>query len=260
MSQRIVPTVELQQLRAQRAGGVQSAAPGQFDPIPYQDTTFLTPDEQFNVLSLMLENADAMNPAPLTNTPPWGEPIPQEEYVPESILDHNYIHVADLEPTANVDLYHVQNDAPPLDIPEWTWENDGQYYGLGVPPGVPNWSQPIESGHSQIILHNPSSELGWDEWSGRPKLARVARMENYFSGYRAGQSTGHNIVTAKISAMHALRMQQARDLLLAEIQRRGIHNVQIQPVAAVSYTDQVTPVDASSSYHEMEIGPEGVLP
>jgi hypothetical protein len=229
-------------------------------PTSYVDISLATPDQQYAALVSVIESADAANPAPNTRTPPFGEPIDESEYIAQALQHEEYLPAPDLEAMAGVDLDLVINDAWPADIPEWDWYNDQQYHGLGVPPGVPNWGQPIESGHSQVILHNPTAELGWDEWSGRPKLARVARMENNFPGYSAGVNRRHNMPPVIKNDRQAwMRTQQARDLLLAEVQRRGIHNVVIVDVPAQPYTEQVAMVDPSMAPPEIEYGAEGIL-
>lgn len=226
------------------------------------DVSLGTPDEQFQALSNMLQADDAARPAPFTGTPPWGEPTHISEYVSDSVLQGEYIIPPDVDAQANVELLSVISDAYPANIPEWDWENDDQYYGLGVPPGVPNLGQPLETGHSQIIRNNPAAEHGWDAWSGRAPMARVARMENHFSGYSAGTSRGHMLPVEQMQNRRSAvyRTQQARDLLLATIQKRGIHNVVVVPPVTQSYTDQVLAVDPSVLVPEMAIGPEGVVP
>lgn len=227
--------------------------------LPYIDVSLATPDEQFNALTAMLESDDGRQPAPNTHTPPYGETISLSEYVPDATLEANYLPPPDFDAQADTELLSVISDAPPVDIPEWDWENDPQYFGLGVPPGVPN-DGPVESGHSQIILANPSAEYGMLAWSGKP-VARVARHENDFKGYSAGTSRGHERAVEKISREQAgHRTQQARDLLLAEVQRRGIHNVVVADIAPEPYTQQVVMVDPSALAPQPEIGPEGVLP
>lgn len=253
---RIFPTVANSNPQTQDTGPAGSPVTA-YTPF---DLSELTPDEQFAALSTILELDDAANPAPNTGTPPFGESIPEAEYISDYQLQESYLPMADVEAGASDELLSIISDAAPMDGPEWTWENDPQYYGLGVPPGVPNYGQPIETGHSQIILPNPGSEVGWDAWSGKPMLARVARHENLFLGYSAGTNRGHGVRTHKVSAEYAYRTQQARDLLLSEIQRRGIHNVVIDPNRPDPYTDQVAQYDTRYIVDEPEIGPEGVLP
>lgn len=230
-------------------------------PSDFVDLSLETPDQQFQALTAMLEADDAANPAPMTYTPPYGEPIPENEYVSDAVLESAYMPAPDVEAAAAADLPALFEDAYGVSIPEWDWENDDQYFGLGVPPGVPNYGQPIESGHSQIIRPNPSAELGWDAWSGRAILARVARHENDFKRYNAGTSRGHALPPEKWLGRGpgVMFTQQQRDLMLAEIQRRGKHNVVVQYVSPPSYTDQVLAVDPTA-YASPEIGPEGVLP
>lgn len=232
-------------------------------PNDFQDLSLESPDVQYGALAALLEADDAASPAPYTITPPYGEPTDLDELVPESTIEAEYMVAPDVTAQANTDLEELLTDAYGVEIPEWTWENDDQYFGEGVPPGVPNYNQPIESGHTQIIIPNPSAELGWDQWSGRPILARVARHENNFTRYNAGQSRGHQLPPEKWLGRGPgtipLFTQQQRDLLLAEIQRRTQHNFVVQYVSPPSYTDQVLQVDPTA-YASPEIGPEGVLP
>ncbi len=229
-------------------------------PSNYVDISLGTPDQQFAALVSIIENADAANPAPNTHTPPFGEPIDESEYISEALQQEEYLLAPDLEAVANVDLDSVISDAYTAEIPEWDWENDDQYFGLGVPPGVPNYGQPFETGHTQITLPNPTIEYGGFAWSGKP-VARVARHENNFPGYSAGVSRRHNMPPVlKFERQAWMRTQQTRDLLLAEIQRRGIHNVVIADVPSQSYTEQVQMVDPAVMTPEYDIGEAGVLP
>lgn len=236
-----------------------------YAPSSAYDVSIETPDQQFQVLSDIIQADDAANPAPYTATPPWGEPTDPGEYIPISVQEESYMPATDIEPTAETDLLSLVSDAATNDIPEWTWYNDDQYYGLGVPPGVPNYGQPIESGHTQAIVHNPAAELGWDAWSGKFVIARVARHENNFPGYNAGTSRGHMLPVRELqnrnsSTYTQSAMAQYRQNLLAEINRRGIHNVVVADVPSVPYTEQVAVVDPTLMMPEMPIGPEGVLP
>lgn len=226
------------------------------------DVSMGTPADQYAALVAMIEGQEAAFPAPYTNTPPYGEPTPVQELMPESVIDGAYKPAADLQGYTDDELLPIISDAYPSDFPAPEWENDPQYFGLGVPPGVPAWDQPIESGHTQIIVPNPAAEVGWDEWSGKPKLARVARHENDFKGYGKGASRGHMIdvraLQGKDSAVYFT--QQQRDLMLSELQKRGIHNVVVQDVPAQTYTDQVTWVDpANSNAQEYPFTEAGVL-
>jgi hypothetical protein len=224
------------------------------------DVSQLTPNEQFQVLANMIEADDALNPSPNTNTPPWDEITPADEYTPESEQVANYMLAPDVDANANVDLLSLVSDAYPADIPEWTWDNDPQYYGLGVPPGVDN-AGPIESGHTQITVPNPSAELGWDAWSGKHTMARVARHENGFSGYGKDTNPGHmlKIVRDQNPGYASFRAGQSRNLMMAELQQRGLHNIVVADVPGQTYNEQVAVVNPAL-YAEAPIGPEGVLP
>lgn len=260
---RLIPTLALkppQEVSNEQLRSGYDNGPG--GPLGYVDVSVQTPDDQFQTLVNIIEADDAANPAPDTSTPPWGEPTDESEWLSQQDLDRAYMPLPDIEASVEADLPSVIADAYGNEIPRWTWQNDDQYYGLGVPPGVEN-VQPYESGHTQITLPDPSSEHGWDSWSGRPIAARVARHENDFPGYMAGQQRGHNIRPLKFHTPYYVRTQQNRDLLLAEIQRRGIHNVVIAGVPAVPYSDQVQVVDPTlepMSYYADTIPEEGVLP
>jgi hypothetical protein len=233
--------------------------PSTYDPPGYVDVSLETPDQQFEILVGMVEANDAAAPAPRTTTPPWGEPIATDEYLSQAVQDSAYLLPPDLEPQAETDLASVIADAYPDSIPEWSWYNDDQYHGLGVPPGVEN-VQPLETGHTQITLPDPTIDHGWDAWSGKIVAARVARHENAFPGYMAGQQRGHEVTPIKIYQPYHVRTQQARDLLLAELMKRGVHNVMLADVPSIPYTEQVAVVDPTLLQYQIEIGPEGVLP
>lgn len=245
MAQRIRPTYQSSELH-----------PSQ----PYVDVSLESPDVQYAALVGMLEADDAKDPAPHTATPPWGEPISYDEYISPAVQEEAYMIEPDFE--TPVDLEEVIADAHSQDYPANTYWNDQQYHGLAVPPGVPNWGQPIESGHTQIILPNSSSELGWDAWSGKFTIARVARQENSFNGYSAGTSRGHNIRVSELmnKASAVYFTQQQRDLLLSELNKRGIHNIVVADVPSETYTEQVIQVDPSVYASQAEIGEAGVLP
>lgn len=230
--------------------------------LPTYDPSLATPEQQQQYLADMLEAADTANPAPFTGTPPFGETIDQDEYVDQSVLDENYEIAPDLEAAANADLLHLTSESRAQEPqPERDWYNDPQYYGLGVPPGIENLDQPIESGHTQITPPNSSSEHGWDAWSGRVPLARVARHENYFPGYSKGVKRGNGTRKVEKWAMPlALQTQMYRDMLLTELKRRGVHSVVVQDTPSVPYTSQVLQVDPSALAPQGDIGPEGVLP
>lgn len=227
-------------------------------PSNFVDVSLESPDQQYATLVAMIEADDAANPSPYTGTPPWGEPIDPQEYISDVQLAPT--PPADLEPTANTDLLSTISDAYPSDIPEWTWFNDQQYHGLGVPPGVPNYGQPFETGHTQNVKNDPARNNYREfEWSGHP-VARVARHENDFPGYNAGTSRGHGIVPIKLYMPFVTRTQQRRDQLLRELKRRGMHNLVVSDIYAPTYTEQVQVVDPSVLAPQAEIGPEGVLP
>jgi hypothetical protein len=228
------------------------------------DVSLMPPDQQYAALVAMIEENDAANPSPNTGTPPFGEPTPPEDYTSEADQANEYLVAADIDqPLDDDDILSVISDAYPADIPEWDWYNDQQYYELGVPPGVPNYGQPFESGHTQITLPNPSDGYREFEWSGHP-VARVARHENNFPGYNAGQSRGHMLDVRALGAIKyaaQYNTQQTRDLLLSEIQQRGLHNVVIADVPSPTYNEQVAVVDPTVLANEpYELGEEGVLP
>jgi hypothetical protein len=229
--------------------------------VPY-NVSDLSPADQYDTLVAMIENIDAAYPAPYTMTPPYGEPIPAEEIANGPQLEQTEPAPAPQGYTDD-ELVPIISDADPSTFPAPEWENDPQYYGLGVPPGVPNWNQPVETGHSQIVLPNPAAENGWDEWSGKPKIARVARHENDFTGYNKGTSRGHMLDTVALGQQKRAKWMftsQTRDLMLAEIQKRGLHNVVVQDVPQMSYTDQVSWVDPSTSGANVtDIGEAGVI-
>ena len=254
---RIQPTVAAQVIEDVPAGGTQQTG-------MYYDVSLESPAQQTQVLVSMLEADDAMNPSPDTQTPPWGEPVDPSEFTSDTVLEESYMPTPDMQAAADYDPFDTLSEAPSSDIPEWTWENDPQYHGLGVPPGVPNYNQPVESGHTQITVPNPSAENGWDEWSGRPKIARVARQENMFRGYNAGTSRGHMIDVANLQNRNSATYEnnllwQRRNGLMIELQRRGLHNAVVSDVPAPTFTEEVVPIDPTS-YMQGEIGPEGVLP
>jgi ribosomal protein L25 (general stress protein Ctc) len=257
--QRPRPTIAQQDIQSANADQLITLSPNH--PSRYIDLSLATPDEQFAALVSIIEAADATNPAPNTHTPPYGEPITLDEYIPDAQQASEYLIQADTYSDAETNLDVVINDAATAEIPAWDWYNDEQYFGLGVPPGVPNWGQPVESGHTQITLPNPSAELGWDSWAGKPVLARVARMENNFPAYSAGVNRRHNMpAVLKRDANTWALTHQSRDLMLTEIQKRAMHNVVIDNVPTQPYTEQVSHIDPSLLTPEGEIGPEGVLP
>lgn len=226
---------------------------------PYVDVSLLSPDQQFAALTAYLESADAMNPAPFTGTPPWTEGIHPDELINPSIIQEEYVIPPDVESMAAQDLQQRIRDAyePETYVPYM--EPDDQYGGLGVPPGPPNLDQPIEYGDTQIIRNNPAACHGDKAWSGAPALARVARMFNGFPSYNAGQSRGHGVVPVKMEVPYVWLTQQYRDLLLAELKQRGVHNVVVSDIPSVPYTQQVLQVDPSVMTAEAPIGPEGVV-
>lgn len=231
------------------------------DPVPgFVDVSLESPGQQFAILEQILADADEQAPAPFTGTPPWDEYQMPDDYLSDGTLEENYIIAPDLEANAEVDVQSLVRDAYPDDIPEREWWNDDQYHGLAVPPGMENLDQPIESGHTQITPPDPSAEQGWDAWSGRPQLARVARQFNSFPLYNAGQNRGHGVVPEKMEMPYVLQTQQYRDLLLAELKRRGVHNVVVADVPSVPFTEQVLVTDPMDLAPEAPIGPEGVMP
>lgn len=229
----------------------------------YPDASLMSPAAQQDELTAYLEAADAQSPAPHTGMSDYGEGIADPSQItPEVLIADSYVPLVDLEMTDDVfgDPHERINAPFPIDIPYPAWENDDQYMGLGVPPGVENLDQPIESGHTQITPPDPSAEHGWDAWTGRPSLARVARHENMFTGYSAGVNRRHGLPVEKVEVPYVYLTQQYRDLLLVELKRRGIHNVVVSDVQSVPFTDQVIAVDPSALTPESLIGAEGVLP
>jgi hypothetical protein len=236
--------------------------PGTNGPVtPYVDVSLLNPDGQFNALVALLEQEDADQPAPFTGTPPWGEQLlDTSDILDQSILDEHYLPRADVEAQATQDLQQRVRDAyePFVSVP--VHELDDQYGGLGVPPGPPNLDQPVESGHSQIVRNDPSACHGDTAWSGRPAVARVARMFNGFPGYMRGQQRGHGVSPVRTTTPLVNWTQQRRDMLILELRQRAQHGQVIQYIPSVPWTDQVDAVDPTAFAPESPIGPEGVLP
>lgn len=228
--------------------------------VPLVDISLDTPDQQFAYLAQIIEAADALNPAPFTGTPPDGEYTELDEILPAAVEQLEYMPPPDMDASAAADELSRFRDAYPSEYPGTDWVNDPQYYGLGVPPGVPNWDQPVESGHTQIVRQNPAAEQGWDAWSGRAPMARVARQQSDNPFYSRGTSRGHELAVEKFEVPYVLLTQQRRDMLLAELQRRGVHNVVIADVPSVPYTEQVVAIDPTALMPEAPIGPAGVLP
>ncbi len=227
------------------------------------DISALSPDRQYLYLVGELEADDLLHPAPFTGSPPWGEYDYSESApdVSEAVMSEQFIPPADLESAAGADLETDIEDAAPPDGPAWTWYNDDQRQGAGVPPGVPGWAdQPIESGHTQIVLIDPSAEQGWDAFTGKPYLPRLAFHGNDFPAYQASQSRGHGIPVEKMVVPLVLQTQQKRNQLFAALKRKGVHNVVVSDVPSVSNTDNTTPIDPLSQPREAPIGPEGVMP
>ena len=236
--------------------------PGTNGPVaPYVDVSLLNSDGQFNALVALLEQDDADQPAPFTGTPPWGEQLlDTSDIVDQSILDEKYLPLADVEAQATQDLQQRVRDAyePYVFVP--VHELDDQYGGLGVPPGPPNLDQPVESGHSQIVRNDPSACHGDTAWSGRPAIARVARMFNAFPSYMRGQQRGHGVSPVRTTTPYVDWTQQRRDMLILELRNRAQHGRVIQYIPSVPWTDQVDAVDPTVLAPEAPIGPEGVLP
>lgn len=227
----------------------------------YIDPSIGTPEQQYATLVGMLEAADAKSPAPQSGSS-YEESIPEDEYINDTVLNSEYLPPADLEVQAEADIGDVISGAPTSEFPHPYWENDDQYHGLGVPPGVPNYGQPIETGHSQINLPNPGSEVGTFAWSGAITLARVARHENGFKSYQKGCNRGHGVRPEKFTVPYVLRTQQGRDMLLIALKKRGLHNKVVDDVPAQTYNEQVLTIDpyAYQTMGNGEIGAEGVLP
>lgn len=215
----------------------------------------MTPDEQRAALEQQLALDDAMMPVPVVFT---GQGIPTEQQVPESVIDSNMLVAADL---VALDRRALLNEAPEAyTTMAEDWYNDDQFFGLGVPPGVPN-DQPFESGASQAVQIVPSLEAGWDAWSGRAFPPPVARMENAFPGYNAGTSRGHVPAVEKYWGGNWNASNEImRQMILTELYKRGVHNVVIANVEAVPYTETVLQVDPSVYGTGVPIGAEGVVP
>jgi hypothetical protein len=247
------PTLPVYPLMASRP---RSAVP----TVPLIDPSLDTPDQQFQYLVDIIELADELNPAPFTGTPPGDEYIEPDQVIPTVIEQLEYMPPADMDAAAAADELSRFRDAYPNEYPGSDWVNDPQYFGLGVPPGVPNWDQPYESGHTQIVRQNPAAEQGWDAWSGRAPMARVARQFSDNPFYSRGTSRGHELDIEKFEVPYVLQTQQQRDLLLSELKRRGVHSVVVADVASVPWTEQVVAVDPMALVPEAPIGPAGVLP
>lgn len=234
-----------------------------FEELPPDPGEQGTPSQQFQLLSNMLQANDAANPAPKSSPSMdiWPESIPEDEFIHADILDQEYIIPPDTEAGARMgDLTSLISDAPAAVYAGTEWDNDPQYYGLGVPPGYHDWTQPIESGHSQNVLLNPAAFAGWDAWSGRPMLARMPFHGNDYKGYSADVNRRlGSLPVQKNYIPFPYRTQQARDLLLSELNRRGLHNVVVADVPSETYTEQVAVIDPTL-YTSEDIGPEGVLP
>src|SRR5208282_3117162 len=243
------------------AGPMLYPTPGTNEPTtPYVDVSLLTPDQQYNALVQLQAEDDLDQPTVFTGTPPWGEGIAADEVIPEYVVDQTYVVAPDLESMAAQDLQQRVRDAyePEISVPYH--ELDDQYGGLGVPPGPPNLDQPIELGSTQIVRNVPGACHGDTAWSGRPALARVARMFNGFPSYNAGQSRGHGVRPVRIQGTYWAYTQQWRDLMLAELKKRGVHGIVVADVPSVPWTEQVVVTDPANLAEEAPIGPAGVLP
>lgn len=242
-------------------GPAQTTFTGALPPAPQVDVGSYSPDAQFEYLVSMIQADDDSAPAPYTNTPPWGEPILTEEYIPDSVQSEEYLVAPDAQGDITDDtLGSVMYDADGPMVPEWDWYNDQQLYGLAVPPGYPAYAQPIESGRTQIMLPLRTEELGWDAWSGKPALARVPFHTNDFPTYNASQSRGHGVVPIKLYQPYYLVTNMLRQQLLTELNKRGLHSVVVADVPSVPYTEEVLQVDPYALTPQGPIGPEGVLP
>lgn len=255
---KIIPTVANQRLVSFDSQNATSPD----TPENFADISLATPDQQFAALVAMVEANDQANPTPFTGTPPWGEPSPEPEWITEGDLSNDFLLPADIEEQFDrEEMRSIIEDAKSSDIPEWDWENDDQYFGLGVPPGAPAVDQPFETGHTQNIRPDSSMNRGVFAWSGKPSLARTARHENAFRSYSAGVNRGHMIRLDKYGRFAYQRSSQARNLMLSELNRRGIHNVTIVDVPAVPYNEQIMPVDPTMMIPEPHIDEAtGVLP
>lgn len=231
-------------------------------PLEYMDVSLESPDQQFQMLTQLIEDADQAHPTAFTGTPPWGESTPVDDLTPPVVEMNAYMVAPDLEQTDDAlgdPLVRVR-DPFPLDYPGTDWVNDPQQDGLGVPPGMPQYWQPVESGHTQIIRNNPAAENGWDQWSGRSAVARTPHMQSDNPFYALGVNRRHGVAALKLVMPYVLLTQQYRDMLLAELKRRGIHGVVISDVPSVPFTENVIPVDPLDLVPEAPIGREGVLP
>lgn len=236
--------------------------PGDMEVAPAViDASAEPPANQHAYLVAMLELDDWQHPAGGQPVPPYGEPTDLDEYISETVLEESYRPLADVEAAADADLLGQVSDAFPADYPAPFAENDPQYFGLGVPPGIENLDQPIEFGRTQAVPEIPSEVHGWDAWSGRPQLARVARHENYFRDYndQIHRRMGEYPVE-KLEMPLVYQTQQYRDMMLVELKRRGVHEAVVSDVSSVPFTAEVLQIDPLALAVEAPIGPEGVLP
>ena len=186
---------------------------------------------------------------PYRVTPPWGEP-PFYDEVEAGVLPASSIEFSHTE-----DLHNRINLAWGHDALQLDYYIDDQY-GY-PPPGAPN-QQDFQSGHTQITIPNQAAEQGWGTdpafaWPRYPHMENHARAYSWGVARRNGQLEAPKDFRPMIAGM-----QQARDQLFQNFQRKGIHQATVQAVGTVPNTYSVRQI--SQYYEPAPIGAEGVLP
>ena len=219
------------------------------------DVSALPPDQQAAWLQQMLDEADNAAPVSNTLTPPGNEYDLPDDWIPEPVLDESYLPAPDLDTggVPMVDAVHAAINEPPTSEFEVDWYNDLRWTDAQF--------LPFESGQTQNVLRDPTNELGWDDWSGKHNYVRPIPHKRFNPHWDSqfDRFPSYAGVYPQWVPYYDLT-QQRRDLLLATLKARGIHEVIITDVEPTTNTMSIPWVDPTALPPEAAIGPEGVLP
>jgi len=150
-----------------------------------------------------VDSVGGISQVQIDGTPPYGEPVlypvlpsdPGQPWDSVSAIYRDSVMIDHASEEAM--LHHQAHDALGQGTPAVRYPLTGKYAVLPTNPGIPNLGPPNrqanQSGHTSIIVHNPSSEQGWglDPAILTPRFPRAAGDNRYYarlSGYRRNGS------------------------------------------------------------------------
>lgn len=190
---------------------------------------------------------------PYEQTPPWDEYGLWDAYIEAPVPPVDLREQGEAEALITAPAGYSAYD---LGL---AWDNDPQYGW--PPPGAPN-EQPFMSGHTQIVVHDPTDEQGWGQDPAFAWPARYPHMEGHNPYYGMGIARRNGSwPVAKNPLYYTEVMEQVRNMSFRRYQRTGRHGVIVAGYPSVTNTANTFPVQQAGPYSTFDYPTdEGVPP